>query len=73
MYQRANELKVIIYEPDDYQWAETCSQKVSKACYLFLQPEWSRYSINIGQIVEYCKQNPRWMVSLQSHKFMRIP
>jgi organic radical activating enzyme len=73
IYKRANELKVIIYEEEDFEWAEACALRINTNCYRFLQPEWSRYSINIGPIVEYCKNHPEWMVSLQSHKFMKIP
>ncbi len=73
MYQRADELKVIIYEENDLIWAEECAKKVKDGCFLFLQPEWSRYSVNIDPIVEYVKNNPQWMISLQAHKFMKIP
>lgn len=73
MYQRADELKVIIYEETDLEWAEECAKQTKKDCLLFLQPEWSRYSVNIGPIVEYVKKNPQWMISLQAHKFMKIP
>ncbi|HAM99512.1 MAG TPA: 7-carboxy-7-deazaguanine synthase QueE [Marinilabiliales bacterium] len=73
IYQAADELKMIIYEPDDYLWAEECAKRIRLNCLRFLQPEWSRFSINIGPIVEYAKTHPDWMVSLQSHKFMRIP
>ena len=72
-YKMADELKVIIYEDADFEWAEICATKVTKNCLLYLQPEWSKYSVNIGKIVDYVKNNPRWMVSLQSHKFMKIP
>ena len=61
------------FEDDDLEWAEICSKRVSEDCMLYLQSEWSRFSINIGNIVDYAKNNPKWMVSLQSHKFMKIP
>jgi organic radical activating enzyme len=73
IYARASELKVIIYEDADMDWAEQCAERIGKDCLRYLQPEWSRYSVNIGKIVEYAKNHPEWMVSLQSHKFMRIP
>jgi len=73
VYKIANELKVIIYDPDDFDWAEECAKRINVQCLKFLQPEWSRFSINIGPIVEYAKSHPQWMVSLQAHKFMRIP
>ncbi len=73
MYKRANELKMIIYNSEDFNWAMECAEKVSADCLLFLQPEWSRFNQNIEAIVEFAKNNPHWMVSLQSHKFMKIP
>jgi 7-carboxy-7-deazaguanine synthase len=73
IYNIANELKVIIYDSDDFEWAEQCATHINSNCLKFLQPEWSRFSVNIGPIVEYAKMHPEWMVSLQSHKFMRIP
>lgn len=73
MYQRADELKVIIYEDEDYLWAEEAASKVTEKCMLYLQSEWSRYQKNIPIIVDYVKTYPKWNVSLQSHKFMHIP
>ncbi len=73
IYEKANELKMIIYEDDDFDWAEQCAKRISKNCYKYLQPEWSRYSVNIDPIVNYAKNHPEWMISLQSHKFMKIP
>ncbi len=73
IYKKANELKVIIYNDEDFEWAETCSKMVTDNCLLYLQPEWSRFTINIDKIVNYAMNNPKWMVSLQSHKFMKIP
>ncbi len=69
----ADELKVIIATPDDFAWAEENAAKVKATCQLFLQPEWSVYHSIIPQIVEYIMNNPKWRVSLQAHKFMRIP
>ncbi len=72
-FQFANELKVIIENYDDFKWAEENSMSVSKHCRLYLQPEWSKMQIMMPQIVEYVKANPKWNISLQSHKFMKIP
>lgn len=73
MNANAQELKVVIFDESDYEWAEKCSELVSPVCKLFLQPEWSRYKQNIGVIVDYIKKNTKWRISLQAHKFMRIP
>ncbi len=69
----ADELKVIIYNKSDFVWAEEYSTKVKPSCRLFLQPEWSKSAEMLPLIVEYVKDNPRWEISLQVHKFMDIP
>lgn len=72
-YKLANELKVIVYNKHDLQWAEEQAVKVSESCILFLQPEWSKRDELIPQIVEFVKNNSKWRISLQSHKYMHIP
>lgn len=73
IFRMAHELKVIVETEADFAWAEENAAKVGGGCLLFLQPEWSRYEELIPQIVEYAKANPRWNVSVQTHKFMHIP
>lgn len=73
IFSRADELKVIVEGPEDFLWAEENAAKVGEGCLLFLQPEWSRFDKIIGDLVEYAKEHPQWNVSLQTHKFMRIP
>lgn len=72
-FELADELKVIIFEEDDFLWAENCSNKVTSNCVLFLQPEWSKFIKNGKKVVEYVKNNTKWNVSLQVHKFLKIP
>ena len=124
----ADELKVIVETPEDFQWAEENRRKVLEAqrcqcpsgdcsancssgdssaeglsndcsveglsrdcsveglsrdcsaegllkrkCLFFLQPEWSRMKQIAPAIVEYVKAHPEWNVSVQAHKFLRIP
>jgi organic radical activating enzyme len=71
--QLADELKVIIEEKDDLEWAEKYRRMVSKKCRLFLQPEWSRFEAIIPEIVGYVRKNTEWRISLQAHKYMHIP
>lgn len=74
IYSKADELKVIIQDfEQDIAWAEECRAKVGSKTRLYLQPEWSMFSKNIDQIVEYVKAHPEWQISLQTHKFMHIP
>jgi 7-carboxy-7-deazaguanine synthase len=71
--RKADELKVIISNEDDFAWAERNASLVRLDCKLLLQPEWSKYNQMIQPIVDYILINPKWTISLQSHKFMRIP
>lgn len=73
IYSRANELKVIIESEQDFEWAEQCAAKVGENCLLYLQPEWSKHQQMMEPITEYIKANPKWLVSIQSHKYMNIP
>ena len=69
----AHELKVIIYNKSDFDWAEQNAQKISEHCKLFLQPEWDNSNKMLPLIIDYVKQNPQWKISLQTHKFINIP
>lgn len=69
----ANELKVIVYNKTDFEWAEKHAEKTSEACLLYLQPEWSKMQEMLPFIVDYVKENPKWKISMQIHKFMNIP
>jgi 7-carboxy-7-deazaguanine synthase len=73
IYKKADELKVIVFDSSDLEWAEENALLVSGNCRLYLQPEWSRYDKIVSSVVEYVKNNPRWNISLQAHKFMHIP
>ncbi len=72
-YDMANELKVIIQTKADLIWAESQKHKVKPDCLLYLQPEWSMFKNITPVIVEFIKENPEWRISLQAHKFMKIP
>lgn len=73
IYKKAHELKVIVYNQHDLIFAEEQAAKVSSGCILYLQPEWSRRDKVIPMIVDYVMKNPRWKVSLQTHKYLNIP
>ena len=73
-YKKAHELKFIIFDLEkDFALAEEHAKLVGDDCLLYLQSEWSQYVHNIKPIVEYVKNNPKWNISLQAHKFMHIP
>ena len=70
---KAQELKVIIYNRHDFEWAEKYASQVSVDCKLYLQPEWSKREKMIPEIVDYVMNNPNWNISLQTHKYLNIP
>ncbi|MBL4706865.1 MAG: 7-carboxy-7-deazaguanine synthase QueE [Flavobacteriales bacterium] len=72
-YQQANELKIIIYNQSDFKWAEEHATKVNENCKLYLQVEWSKREEMTPSIIEYIKHNPKWSISVQSHKYLNIP
>ncbi len=69
---KANELKIIIGCKEDFEWAEKNSKLVSDKCILFLQPDWNRCNVIIKDIVDYILINPKWRLSLQTHKYIQI-
>ena len=69
----ANELKVVLYNKTDFDWAEKYAGLVSDNCLLYLQPEWSRSTQINPEIISYIKHHPKWILSLQSHKYIDIP
>jgi organic radical activating enzyme len=73
IFSKANELKVIIEKVDDLIWAENNAIQVSSECILYLQPEWSKRNFIIPVIVKFIQDHPKWKISLQAHKYMRIP
>ncbi len=71
--READELKIIVYNKSDIDWANEFIPKVRPDCQLFLQPEWSRQQEVLPMIIDHVKENPKWQVSLQTHKYMNIP
>lgn len=72
-YQKAHELKMIIFNKHDLAWADELKIKVNKACKLYLQPEWDKRDEMLPIMLNYVKENTRWTISLQTHKYLNIP
>ena len=69
----ANELKVVVFNRSDFEWAEKYAALVSPVCKLYLQPEWDKAAEITPLLIEYIKQNPQWELSLQIHKYINVP
>ena len=71
--EKANELKIVVFNKSDFEWAEKYAALVNPNCKLYLQPEWDKSNQMLPLIIDYVKQNPKWKISLQTHKFLQIP
>jgi 7-carboxy-7-deazaguanine synthase len=70
---KAHELKVVVFNKSDYDWAEKYAAMVAPGCKLYLQPEWDKSAEMLPLIIDYVKKHPQWEISLQVHKYMNIP
>ena len=73
VYKNADELKITVYNQSDFKFAEEQAANVNNDCILYLQPEWSKREKMVPEIVDYVMKNPKWKVSLQTHKYLNIP
>ncbi len=71
--QAASELKVVIFNTHDFEWAETYAKQVAASCKLYLQPEWDKSNEITPLVIEYIKANPKWELSAQLHKYIQVP
>ncbi len=71
-FTKADELKVVVLNKHDLKWAKELASKTNSNCKLFLQPEWDKSKVVLPLIIEYVKENPKWQISLQTHKFLNI-
>ncbi|HEY0731125.1 MAG TPA: 7-carboxy-7-deazaguanine synthase QueE [Chitinophagaceae bacterium] len=69
----ADELKIVVFNKSDFQWAEKYAALVKPGCKLYLQPEWDKAAIVTPMIIDYIKAHPQWQLSLQVHKYINVP
>ncbi|MCP9292659.1 7-carboxy-7-deazaguanine synthase QueE [Gracilimonas sediminicola] len=72
VFAYVDELKVVVLTNKDLKWAEENAEKCPAGTRLLLQPEWETPK-SIDLIVDYVKENPEWGISLQTHKFLKVP
>lgn len=69
---KAHELKIVVFNRSDFEWAEKYAALVSPSCKLYLQPEWDKEKEIMPLITSYIQTNPKWQLSLQIHKYMGV-
>jgi organic radical activating enzyme len=74
IYSLVDELKVIVYNKSDLDYALQQQSKVSnQKSKFFLQAEWGKKELMYPLITEFVKNNPTWQISVQTHKYLQIP
>ena len=77
---KCNEIKVIINDSKDIQFARDIREKISKLKKLknpnkdkkfFVQPAWNNHK-GYKLAINFAKTNPEWTLSLQTHKYLSI-
>ena len=65
-----DELKVVIFDEKDLEFAKQCAKQASQAAWL-LQPGWENEK---GQEIAilHTQSQPKWRLSLQSHKWLKV-
>ena len=71
-FKMSNELKIIISKDSDFRWAEYLLRQIKNKPELILQAEWSKSEIINPKILDYIKSNPKWRISLQTHKYLHV-
>lgn len=71
-YSAAHELKIVVVNTADLGWAEEHAAQVREGAQCFLQPEWDRRERVLDRVLAHIAQNPRWRLSLQTHKYIGV-
>ena len=71
IYKHVDELKAVVVDTEDLQWAEEQAAKIPPQAVKYLQPEWNTPQSQ-DLVFEYVLEHPEWRISLQTHKFLRV-
>lgn len=71
--QLADELKVVVFNKHDFEWAASFKKAVKANCKLYLQPEWDKADQMTPLVIDYIKLHPEWELSAQLHKYIQVP
>ncbi len=69
-WSRVNEFKYVVDDGFDFTILDRHDPEEYPT--LTLSPEFNNFDKNVEQIINYIKENPRWRISLQTHKFMKV-
>jgi 7-carboxy-7-deazaguanine synthase len=70
-WDRVDEFKYVVDEGFDFKILERHNNQHRPR--LSLSPEYNNFHNSLKLITEYTKEHPRWRISLQTHKWMKVP
>jgi len=70
-FEKASEFKYVIDE--GFQWEVLKRHNVQDGRRYSLSPEFNRFEKSVAEIIEFQKLNPSWQISLQTHKWIKVP
>ncbi len=70
--RQADELKVVVFNKSDFDWAQTHAVDVPEECKLYLQPEWDKREAMESLVFDFVLKHPKWQISLQTHKYLGV-
>lgn len=70
-WDRVREFKYVVDE--GFDWDILRRHDVIDGKLYLLSPEWGRFKKSVDEIVDFIKENPKWKLSLQTHKFLGLP
>lgn len=72
-FNKIHELKLVVDGPDVFGIAKEYEDVLPITTRLSLSPEFNQMEQCVKLITEFLKENPRWRLNLQTHKWLRIP
>jgi 7-carboxy-7-deazaguanine synthase len=72
IFKQAHELKIIVFNKSDIEWAEAHAANVKSTCALYLQPEWEKRDQMQPLILDFIRKNTKWRISVQTHKYLGV-
>lgn len=71
IYEQVSELKVVVKDESDLDWAEKNAARIPHNVVKYLQSEWETSSSK-DLVLQYVLSHPDWRVSIQTHKLLGV-
>jgi organic radical activating enzyme len=72
LYEHVSEFKYVVDDGFDFKILDRHAKDPEHQLHS-LSPEFTNMNNNLSRIIDFIKKNPRWKLSLQTHKWIGIP